>query len=250
MKKTILLSIENPCAKKWASLEKTGAGRYCASCDHQVIDFSNWPEDQLLAYLSQAKGKVCGRLQPAQCRAYPQASKKQGRWSGGRLLIAAGLLSLSPTSSLWAQGQAAIEIFPGHPMKNHPSEIIPTENIPATTGTSALTVFTVQGRLMAKGEAGQVAGATVLQVGTNLGTSADGNGCFNLQITGQQHDQVKLAFAFIGYDTVYKVVPLEKEIIELGTIVLTESPALMGEVVIACYGSPSPWQLFLSIFKR
>ena len=104
--------------------------------------------------------------------------------------------------------------------------------------------------MTAQGEAGQVAGATVLQVGTKQGTSADVNGCFNLQITGHQHDQVKLAFAFIGYDTVYKVVPLEKEVIDLGTISLTESQALMGEVVIACYGSPSPWQGFLNIFKR
>ena len=111
MKKSILLSIENPCAQKWVSLEKTAAGRYCASCDHQVIDFSTWPEDQLLAYLSQAKGKVCGRLQAAQCRAYPQASQKQGRWLGGRLLIAAGKPSygrrfdyhryIKPANFLW-----------------------------------------------------------------------------------------------------------------------------------------------------
>jgi hypothetical protein len=245
MTKDTCLAIDKPCTQNWATMEKTPTGRYCGSCNHEVLDFTTWPEDKILAFISQAKGKVCGRLRPGQCRPNLSPSRKPVSFLRSPFLIAASVLSLGTTSALRAQDKVSTEIVPALPAKN-----TSTEKEPVAAGTPTQSNFTIQGRLVDKDEAKPVPGVTVLLVGTDQGTTADVHGRFKLEITGNQHDQVKLAFAYIGYDTVYKIVSLEKEITDLGTISVTENPVLLGEVAVVRYNLPGFWQRVLHTFKR
>ncbi len=45
------LQIPQPCSKDWDLMIPQGDGRFCNSCQHTVVDFSNMTDNELLSYL-------------------------------------------------------------------------------------------------------------------------------------------------------------------------------------------------------
>ncbi len=43
-------------------MQKTGCGAFCQSCQKEVIDFTAKSEAEIISFLSQPRGKVCGRF--------------------------------------------------------------------------------------------------------------------------------------------------------------------------------------------
>lgn len=61
------LTISNPCANEWAAMTPSGLGRFCVSCNKNVIDFTNQSEAQIKAYVKAHAGeKMCGRFYKSQ----------------------------------------------------------------------------------------------------------------------------------------------------------------------------------------
>jgi CarboxypepD_reg-like domain len=59
------LNIQNPCHEAWEDFRPTPEGGFCASCQKNVIDFSEMTESQLVAYfrdLSTDNQHLCGRF--------------------------------------------------------------------------------------------------------------------------------------------------------------------------------------------
>src|SRR6187549_649373 len=70
MQKNIKLAIPTPCHEKWNDFTKTAQGGFCLSCQKEVIDFTDWSEDQLKAYFITPALNTCGRFRKEQLKVY------------------------------------------------------------------------------------------------------------------------------------------------------------------------------------
>jgi len=94
-KPTYTLSIPQPCHERWDEMTPTEKGRFCGSCQKQVVDFSGLSDREVIQLIEQSSGKVCGRLQKNQIdrpmMLEPWAQRASVRFSG----FFAGLMLLS-----------------------------------------------------------------------------------------------------------------------------------------------------------
>jgi CarboxypepD_reg-like domain len=61
----IRISIPTPCHEGWHSMSPNDRGRFCASCQKTVIDFTNMP-DREIARILQQNNTVCGHVHSSQ----------------------------------------------------------------------------------------------------------------------------------------------------------------------------------------
>lgn len=103
-KKTIQVSIAEPCHEDWAKMTPTQCGAFCKACSKEVIDFTNKSEAQIVDILSQAKGKVCGRFTADKLGKPISKFEPDPEWySWKKWAIAAGvLLGVGSISAKWA----------------------------------------------------------------------------------------------------------------------------------------------------
>lgn len=57
--------LEFDCQENWDVMDPIAGGRFCAKCQHGVIDFTGWNRRSMLAYLKQHPG-TCGQYRPDQ----------------------------------------------------------------------------------------------------------------------------------------------------------------------------------------
>src|ERR1044071_9403993 len=63
MKKHIQLSIPTPCHEDWGNMNPVETGRFCNSCQKQVVDFTNMSDrDVALFFKKPSTDSVCGRF--------------------------------------------------------------------------------------------------------------------------------------------------------------------------------------------
>jgi hypothetical protein len=60
MSNRIQISIPTPCHEKWADMSQTDKGRFCASCQKAVIDFTHSSDREIATALK--NGNTCGRF--------------------------------------------------------------------------------------------------------------------------------------------------------------------------------------------
>jgi hypothetical protein len=86
MAKKLQLQIPTPCHENWENMTPTEKGRFCASCQKQVIDFSNKSDRDIAMFfkkpiLSSSKGgSVCGRFMDDQLNREFEIPKKRIPW--------------------------------------------------------------------------------------------------------------------------------------------------------------------------
>ncbi len=60
--KKITLSIPQPCHEDWNKMSAMDKGRFCASCQKAVIDFTNMSDRELTEFFKRPTGNMCGRF--------------------------------------------------------------------------------------------------------------------------------------------------------------------------------------------
>ncbi|RAJ85848.1 hypothetical protein CLV59_102554 [Chitinophaga dinghuensis] len=90
----LYLSIPSPCKESWDEMVAVTDGRFCKSCQRTVMDFTQFTDEQLLAYFKGQKGAVCGRLRSEQLKRYLLPMRPQQRLIPV-LLLTAGLMVLT-----------------------------------------------------------------------------------------------------------------------------------------------------------
>jgi len=60
------LAISKPCKADWDKMRQTEQGKHCAQCNKSVTDFTNYTDKELIEFFKNAKGNICGRLEPYQ----------------------------------------------------------------------------------------------------------------------------------------------------------------------------------------
>src|SRR5690348_11399421 len=81
MAKRIQLSVENPCHENWENMSPSQKGRFCGSCQKQVVDFTNMTDAQVAAFFKKpATGSVCGRFMQDQLERDFEIPRKRIPW--------------------------------------------------------------------------------------------------------------------------------------------------------------------------
>src|SRR6476661_1854652 len=81
MSKKIQLTIADPCHENWDQMTQAEKGRFCASCQKQVIDFTGMSDSQLAAFFKKPSGgSVCGRFYQDQLERDIEIPKKRIPW--------------------------------------------------------------------------------------------------------------------------------------------------------------------------
>ncbi len=110
MAKKIQLSIAEPCHENWDAMTNVEKGKFCDSCQKQVIDFSNMSDRQVAEFFKKpTTDSVCGRFMADQLDRSIDIPKKRIPWVKYffQFALPAFLLSLK-SSSAKAQGEIKI----------------------------------------------------------------------------------------------------------------------------------------------
>lgn len=163
-------SVPTPCPKSWAAMAPTADGRHCASCQHEVVDFSGMSKAEVTAWLARpSAGSVCGFFRAGQ---FAPVATTQPRWRQW-LLAAVALLGLKPL--LAAQEAAAFS----------PRREVPRATEQADTHAEAPKgQVTVRGRVLDDSTGLGVPGAEIFIGDTPYGAVTDEQG--NFSFTMQQ----------------------------------------------------------------
>ncbi|MEI2738151.1 MAG: carboxypeptidase-like regulatory domain-containing protein [Chitinophagaceae bacterium] len=81
MAKKIQLTIAEPCHENWDGMTPVEKGRFCGSCQKQVVDFSNMSDRQVAEFFKKpSTGSVCGRFMTDQLDREIEIPKKRIPW--------------------------------------------------------------------------------------------------------------------------------------------------------------------------
>ncbi len=134
MAKQLQISIPTPCHENWDAMSPVEKGRFCGSCQKQVVDFSNMSDRQVAEFFKKpSTGSVCGRFMTDQLDREIEIPRKRIPWLKYffQFALPAFLLSLR-SSSAKAQGTPLIKMTE----KDTTRKKTPLSDIPVTFGNT------------------------------------------------------------------------------------------------------------------
>jgi CarboxypepD_reg-like domain/Secretion system C-terminal sorting domain len=230
MSKNIQLTIADPCHENWDQMTQAEQGRYCASCQKQVMDFTNMSDSQLAAFFKKpTTGSVCGRFYEDQLERDIEIPRKRIPWVKYffQFVLPAFLIS----AKVSAQGKVKIK----------KTDILMTPTTPQVMGfigipqnsISSIHKTVIRGKVIDKNN-NPVLYASITLKGSGLGVYADTSGMFMIEKVLTQTNFILEVIA-VGYEskevTVNRQTDLNKDIIiqlEPVTIPNESIPSLMA----------------------
>jgi hypothetical protein len=80
MTKKLQLQIPTPCHENWENMTRVDKGRFCTSCQKQVIDFSNMSDREIAMFFKKSPHSVWGRFMGDQLNRDIEIPKKRIPW--------------------------------------------------------------------------------------------------------------------------------------------------------------------------
>jgi len=205
LKSRININVLKPCHENWEVMTPEEKGRFCGSCSKTVLDFTKATDKEIIQTLNQTENS-CGRFYNHQLnRDLLDSKPKKSFWILASISLI-GFLGLNSTAAL-AQT----------PVKTEQTEKI---NTAQDTIKTTLVLKRITG--VVTDEFGSLPGAFIVIKGTNIGTTTDIDG--NFEIEAKEGDILEITFT--GF---------EKNSILIGeknnyTILMRE--AVLGEIMI------------------
>ncbi len=155
--KSLTVQIPKPCHERWADMRPNEQGRFCASCQKTVVDYTVLSDRELARVLNQSSGEICGQLRHDQInRPLVIPAQENSFWRHWLSIVTMGALSWQT-----AQAQSGQVVTPSRLATIQPLKSLATqEAIPGDTNQ-----VTVSGRVMFADSTGfisAVPNATVL----------------------------------------------------------------------------------------
>ncbi len=190
MKPSVQLHIPEPCHESWDRMLPAEKGRFCQACSKQVVDFSTMTDQQILRYLSQVSGNVCGRLATDQLRRPLQPAVVQHR----KHWWLSALMPLLLFTRVAAQKKATPVSQVSAVSNRNP--ILLGKLAPAPPA-----LVTISGRVTDTAHQ-PIPSAVVSAEGLNVDTITDESGYFSLQVHAAGNNTITLHAAAPGYEQV------------------------------------------------
>ncbi len=100
MNKKLHLAVAKPCHENWDAMSPVEQGKFCGSCQKQVVDFSKMSDHQVAEFFKKpAMGSVCGRFMSDQLDRSYEIPKKRIPWLRYFFTMALPALFLSKASA-------------------------------------------------------------------------------------------------------------------------------------------------------
>ncbi len=242
MSKKIQLTVPTPCHENWDAMTPVEKGKFCGSCQKQVMDFTTMSDREIAQFFKKpSTGSVCGRFMNDQLDREIEIPKKRIPWLKYFFQIALPALFVSKVSAQKVMGKSAAPDGRDTSKVRITSEmrtlgmVLPT-CIKPVTGDTIITA--VKGEVTSKpvennsqvvgvvmDETGMMLpGASVRIKGTRTGVAADMNGRFRLM--AKTDDVIIVSGA--GLETTEITVGQKKDL----SIVVKRLLITGGEVVV------------------
>lgn len=202
MSKKIQLSIPTPCHENWDAMTPVEKGKFCGSCQKQVVDFSTMSERQVAEFFKKpSTGSVCGRFMTDQLNREIEIPKKRIPWLKYFFGILLPALFMSKASAQKLMGKVAA--LPNRDtMRVSANEelrtlgmVLPTEIKPVVGDTVCADITNIKGEIITKAitekreitgtvtdeEGNPLLGASIVVKGSRTGVAVDKNGTFRIR---------------------------------------------------------------------
>ncbi|GAB4023242.1 hypothetical protein [Spirosoma koreense] len=175
------IQIPQPCHERWADMQPTERGRFCASCQKTVVDFTGLSDAEIIRLLSRHPETTCGRLRNEQLNRplYVSEPGSGPVWRHWLSLVALGLFG-------WQTARAQVSRPTRHPQlmaqrQTPVSAGISVAPIPVETAGGPEKMWTITGRALLQDSVGNItplSGADVALGGFK--TQTDSAGAFTV----------------------------------------------------------------------
>lgn len=64
--RSLTIQIPQPCHERWDAMQPAERGRFCASCQKTVVDYTNFSDQELVRLLNKSSETGCGRFRDEQ----------------------------------------------------------------------------------------------------------------------------------------------------------------------------------------
>jgi hypothetical protein len=102
-KKQLTISIPTPCTEDWNAMTPDKNGKFCASCQKTVVDFSRMSDAEIFHYFDNFKGSTCGNFSEKQLNTpiiEPLTLKPQNRWAWALSALLLPTIAASQTAKI------------------------------------------------------------------------------------------------------------------------------------------------------
>lgn len=241
MKKSLQISVKQPCSENFANFKKTEQGGYCNSCQKEVIEFTRLSDLEVLQHFKKDNGSTCGRFRTSQLKNYEFESvgiMNMNIFPKSFGIASFSLLALCATAPIQSQ-----EVAQATPKM----EMVISQKV----GNAKVVdeSYTVRGTVLDETDL-PLPGVNVILKGTSIGTTTDYDGKFEFPQKLEANDV--LVFSYIGYDTKeFKVAASQNDTIDIIIVFDATDIELMGDVVVggAYKSKRNIFQKFIALFK-
>ena len=179
--RSLTIQIPQPCHERWDDMQLADRGRFCASCQKTVVDYTNYSDQELVRLLRKSPEMACGRFRDEQLNR-PLIPQKSGI-SVWRHWV--GLLTMGFFGWQTARGQASQVTKPVQPVLVRP--VFSVSAIPIQKPISPDAKITISGRVMLEDSTGYLSPmsggiVSISQSGETWQTKTDSSGLFGLNI--------------------------------------------------------------------
>lgn len=235
------ISIPEPCHENWQNMLPSDKGRFCLSCQKEVIDFSVMTKHEIEAYFKSLPSNVCGRFKENQLtdinKELPAVNTK---------------LSLKPwwmAASLFVFAKNSISQANNLAIDSSKQNIELNKDVVKTKQEVVDTIqykHVIKGRVVDKETGESIIGANVVIENPYIISSTDIEGYFSLFIKNDNIDSLLIKVSYLGYqtDTIIVNNNVEDLFVELE---LTKLNAVFIGLV---YHKPSIWRRIGNFFAR
>lgn len=197
-------------------------GRFCQSCNKQVIDFTQMSDNEILQLLSKPSAGTCGRFtqnqldKPLTTPPIIQPLKPSLRLFLTAFVAVFLLVNEGTAQAPMIKGKVAV-----HSQPKTPRLIGDTVLSPIPTTQISGTVQDTSGQ--------PIAGASIFIKGTKTGTATDENGYFTIRIPKQAYNF--LQFSSVGFSS-KEILVKSDTTKQLSVQLESNSGLLMGDVIV------------------
>jgi hypothetical protein len=228
MAKKLQLTIPEPCHENWDSMTPAEQGRFCMSCQKQVIDFTNMSDRQLATFFKKSStGSLCGRFYQDQLEKDIEIPRKRIPWVKYFFQFALPAFLMSTKAS--AQGKVRV---------TGDTVVVPVQTN-VTLGMIAPKCKTGQTSEALIGKVvdehnNPLPYASIMVKGTSIGAAADSSGVFKLdKVLFKKNKNIVLEISSTGFETKEIIIAEETDLVQDLIIQLVANRALQEVVVVA-----------------
>ena len=231
MPKHIQVQVAEPCHENWENMSLSDKGRFCDSCQKQVVDFTTMTDSQIAVFFKKpSTGSVCGRFFQDQVDRDLEIPRKRLPWIKYffQVVIPAFLVSRSAAQDSKAAVKEEVKSVCDRVVYVQGGARIPVELYKAQTRP-----IEIKGQVL-DNLGLPLAGTTVIIKGTNLGYSTDKDGYFHISNINRNDDLV-LVVSSVGFIVQERKIDLKNDSIptkfELISLEKQQEEILMGMVI-------------------